>query len=197
MDETLINSASEENPLLVDPRPRDLRTADSLLVVNTGHGKGKSTAAFGIALRGLAQSWRIAVVQFIKSGDWSTGEEKVGRQMGIEWFALGDGFTWDSKRISDDQKTAENAWTFTRSLISENRHELIILDELTYLMTWKWIQTKDVVSCLSGRPGAMNIVITGRDAPQEILDIADTVTEMKNIKHAYEKGVRAKRGIDY
>jgi cob(I)alamin adenosyltransferase len=184
-------------PLTDDPRPEGGRRADSLVLVNTGNGKGKSSAAFGVMLRGLARGWKVAVVQFVKGGDWKVGEEKIGRELGVEWRALGGGFTWDSDDLQHDIDLAREAWGQAAALIAGGEYDLVILDELTYLCSWDWVATADVVAVITGRPRHVNLVITGRDAAQEIIDVADTVTEMRQIKHAYDSGVVAKRGIDY
>lgn len=180
-----------------DPRPSELRGAPSLVLVNTGDGKGKSSAAFGVMLRSLAINWNVAVIQFIKSSEWKVGEEKIGRQLGANWFAFGDGFTWDSDDLEHDRAHAAQGWATARDLIMSGDHRLVILDELTYLCTWGWVDVTDIVSTIEHRPEHVNIIVTGRDAPDEIISIADTVTEMTEIKHAYAAGIRAKRGIDY
>ena len=180
-----------------DPRPDKLRRADSLVVVNTGDGKGKSSAAFGMMVRGVARGWNVAVVQFIKSGDWKVGEEKVGRQLGVDWHAFGDGFTWDSEDLTADRAHAAAGWRQAVDIIDAGEHQLVILDELTYLMTFDWLPVADVVAAIAGRPSHVNIIVTGRDAPAELIELADTVTEMREVKHAYRQGIRAMRGIDY
>jgi len=183
--------------LTEDPRPDGLRTAPSVVVLNTGDGKGKSTAAFGIMVRGVARGWRVAVVQFIKSGKWQVGEEKVGRELGVDWLAVGDGFTWDSDDISHDVELAREGWEQAAALIAAGDHQLVVLDEVTYLCTWGWVDVADVAAAIRDRPAHVNVVITGRDAPQELIDVADTVTEMRSVKHAYERGIRALRGVDH
>lgn len=184
-------------PPTEDPRPDGLRRAESLLLINTGDGKGKSTAAFGVMLRAVARGWDVAVAQFVKSGDWKVGEETIGRRLGVEWHALGDGFTWDSDDLDHDRDLARRGWEIAADLVRAGRHQLVVLDELTYLMTWGWIDTAAVVDCLVTRPSHVNVVVTGRDAPAALVDIADTVTEMRNVKHAYDRGIAAKRGIDH
>ncbi len=191
------DSGIVEEPLTEDPRPDGLRSAPSLVVLNTGNGKGKSSSAFGLMVRGLAVEWNVAVCQFIKSGDWRVGEEKMGRKLGVEWHSFGDGFTWDSDNLDHDRNIAREGWEQAAAVISGGDHQLVILDELTYLCSWGWIDTSEVVGTIKQRPDHVNIVITGRDAPQDLIDIADTVTEMTEIKHAYSQGIRAKRGIDY
>ncbi|PIE31612.1 MAG: cob(I)yrinic acid a,c-diamide adenosyltransferase [Ilumatobacter coccineus] len=184
-------------PLSDDPTTDGLRSAPSLVVINTGDGKGKSSAAFGVMLRGLAAGWPIAVAQYIKSSEWKVGEEKMGTKLDVDWYPFGEGFTWDSDNIDRDIAHARDGWAKAKALIEAGEHRLIILDELTYLCSWGWIDTADVVNTIVNRPPKVNIVITGRDAPAELIEIADTVTEMKEIKHAYRQGIRAKRGIDY
>ena len=183
--------------LTEDPRPDGLRSAPSLVLVNTGDGKGKSSAAFGVMLRGLAAGWKVAVCQFVKSSEWKVGEETVGRQLGVDWHAFGDGFTWDSDNLDVDIAHARAGWATAKALIDTGEHRLVVLDELTYLCTWGWIDTAEVVATIRDRPEHVNVIITGRDAPAEIVELADTVTEMREIKHAYQQGIRAKRGIDY
>ena len=183
--------------LVEDPRPDGLRRAESLVLVNTGNGKGKSSAAFGVMIRAVARQWKVAVLQFVKSGQWKVGEETIGVQLGVDWRTLGTGFTWDSANLEQDIALARESWALAAGVIAAGEHELVILDELTYLCTWGWIETTDVVAAIVNRPKHVSLVITGRDAPQAIIDVADTVTEMREIKHAYAAGINAKRGIDY
>jgi len=179
-----------------DPRPPELRRAPSLVLVNTGPGKGKTTAAIGVVVRSVARGWPVAVVQFLKSGNWHTGEEKVCRQLGVDWWAMGDGFTWDSADLDVDRAVAVGAWQHARSLIGAGAHQLVLLDEVTYPVNWGWIDVADVVATIRSRPANVNVILTGRNAPPELVDVADTVTEMGAVKHAYEAGIRAKKGID-
>lgn len=180
-----------------DPRPADLRRAPSVVVLNTGDGKGKSSAAFGVMLRGVARGWNVAVVQFVKSGKWHVGEERLGRQLGVDWLAVGDGFTWDSTDLDHDKALARAGWKQAAELLAAGAHHLVVLDELTYLCTWGWLDTADVAAAIRERPEHVSIVVTGRDAPDELVEVADTVTEMRSVKHAYDRGIRALRGIDY
>jgi cob(I)alamin adenosyltransferase len=180
-----------------DPRPDDLRRAPSLVLVNTGPGKGKTTAAIGIVIRGVGRGWPVAVVQFLKSGNWHTGEEKVCRDLGVDWWAMGDGFTWDSADLTVDQAVAAGAWDHAKRLIQAGDHQLVVLDEITYPINWEWIALADVVATIRDRPSHVNVVCTGRNAPAGLIDIADTATEMDVIKHAYEAGIGAKKGIDF
>ena len=187
-----------DEPRSERPYERDeLRSAPSLVLVNTGDGKGKSTAAFGTVLRAVARDWPVAVVQFLKSGNWNTGEEKVCRQLGVDWFAAGDGFTWESDDLDETQAKAVAAWRFAAELIAEGRHRLVVLDEISYAMTWGWIDAGEVAAALAGRPDDVSVFLTGRDMADEVVRVADTVTEMVKVKHAFDTGIRAKRGLDF
>ena len=169
-----------------------------MILVNTGDGKGKSTAAFGVVLRAVARGWDVAVVQFIKSGKWKVGEEKTCREkLGVDWWAIGEGFTWESSDLNEDEATAREAWRHARSVIESGSHQLVVLDEVTYPMQWGWIDTDEVVAVLRAAGDRVHVVCTGRGAPDALVDAADTVTEMCNVKHAYDAGMRAKRGIDF
>ena len=182
----------------VDPPERPpRRTAPSLVLVNTGDGKGKSTAAFGTAQRAVARGWKVCVIQFLKSGRWRTGEEEIGRRLGIDWNPLGDGFTWDSDDLEATRATAVAAWAAARRVLEAGDHQLVVLDEITYPMNWGWIDRAEVAEAIRDRPPAVNVVATGRDAPAELVEVADTVTEMRKLRHAYDSGVLARRGIDY
>lgn len=190
-------SEQSQQPIVDDPRPETLTTPDSLLIVNTGDGKGKSTAAFGIMIRGVARGWKVGVVQFVKSGNWNVGEEKIAKQLGVEWVTLGEGFSWDSSNLEKDQATGAAAWVKANELLTSGLYDLLIFDELTYPLNWRWIDTDMVLQALTSRPKHVHVVVTGRDAPQSLIEIADTVSEVRNVKHAYEQGLKAKRGIDY
>lgn len=169
----------------------------SVVVVNTGDGKGKTSAAVGVAVRGVARGWRVGVVQFLKSGKWKTGESKIAQEIGIDWWSLGDGFTWESDDLEESGRLARQAWELAAGLIATGDHQLVILDEITYSMVYEWVPIEDVVAAITNRPPTVNIVLTGRDAPDEIVAVADTVTEMRNVKHAYERGISAMKGIDF
>jgi cob(I)alamin adenosyltransferase len=169
----------------------------SLVLVNTGEGKGKSTAAFGVVMRALARGWRVRVIQFIKSDKWKVGEEKIARQLGADWLKGGDGFTWESPDLDKSEGRAAAAWQLAAATIASGQYQLVVLDEITYPMNWGWIDSHAVLEAIRTRPDRVNVVATGRDAPPELIELADTVTEMVKVKHIYDRGVKARRGIDF
>jgi cob(I)alamin adenosyltransferase len=178
--------------------PRSPRARQrSLLLVNTGDGKGKSTAAFGIVMRAVARDWRVCVIQFIKSGKWKVGEEKIGMQLGVDWLKGGDGFTWESKDLDQSEGRAVAAWLLAQAAIAAGEHQLVVLDEVTYPVSYGWIDGAEVAAAIRDRPSHVNIVLTGRNAAPELVDVADTITEMVKVRHAYDQGIRARRGIDF
>ncbi len=171
--------------------------ADSIILVNTGHGKGKSSAAFGVMARGWARGWNVGVVQFVKGGKWKTGERKLADHLGIEWHTLGDGFTWESTDLDETAAKGRHAWEVAREKLASGDYQLLILDELTYAAKYGWVPASEIVVGLRARALKTNVVITGRDAPDELVEIADTVTEMRKVKHAYDAGIKAIKGIEY
>jgi len=148
-------------------------------------------------VRAVARDWNVGVVQFIKSGNWNVGEEKIGRQLGVDWHAFGDGFTWNSDDLSNDITHAAEGWAAACALMAAGEHQLLIFDELTYLSSFGWLPIEQIVEPIRNRPSHVNVIVTGRDAAPELIEVADTVTEMTEIKHAYQQGIRAMRGLDY
>jgi cob(I)alamin adenosyltransferase len=172
------------------PRP-------SRLIVNTGTGKGKSSAAFGVMGRAWARGWRVVVVQFVKSEKWQAGERKLADHLGIEWHTLGDGFTWESTDLDETAAKGRHAWTVAAAKVASGDYDLVILDEVTYIVKYGWVDAATVVEALANRPERTNVVATGRAAPDELVAIADTVTEMVKVKHAMDIGITARKGIEY
>jgi cob(I)alamin adenosyltransferase len=181
---------------MTDRKPARI-IAPSLVLVNTGDGKGKSTAAFGVMLRSLARGWRVAVIQFIKSDRWKVGEEKVAVGLGVDWLKGGDGFTWESQDLDKSAGRAVAAWQLAAATLAAGEHKLVVLDEITYAINYGWIDGAEVARAIRERPSHVSVVATGRNAPPELLEVADTVTEMVKVRHAYDNGIRARRGIDY
>jgi cob(I)alamin adenosyltransferase len=169
----------------------------SLVLVNTGDGKGKSTAAFGVVMRAVARGWRVCVIQFIKSEKWKVGEERVARQLGVDWLTGGDGFSWESADLGESERRAVDAWQIAAAAIKGGEYDLVVLDEITYPINWHWIELDDVIETIRSRPSRVNLVATGRRAPAELVALADTVTEMVKVKHAFDRGIKARRGIDF
>ncbi len=169
-----------------------------LLIVHTGHGKGKSTAAFGIMLRAWARGYRVGVYQFVKSGRWKVGEHKAAQTLGgITWEKMGDGWTWTSRDLDQSADLAREGWDEVKRRIAAETYELLLLDEFTYPMTFGWIDTAEVVDVLKNRPGFQHVIVTGRDAPEGLAEIADLVTEMRKVKHPFEQGIRGQQGIEW
>ena len=167
------------------------------MLVNTGDGKGKSTAAFGVVMRAVARDWRVCVIQFIKSDKWKVGEEAVARRLGVEWLKGGDGFTWESPDLDESAGRARAAWQLAAAAIAGGEYELVVLDEITYPLNYGWLDIEAVIAAIRERPEHVNVVATGRNAPAPLVDVADTVTEMRKVKHAFDRGIRARRGIDF
>ncbi len=177
--------------------PRANTRAASIVLVATGDGKGKTTAAMGTALRALGRGWALCIVQFVKSGKWNSGEVRLLKDLGAECHTMGDGFTWDSDDLERSAEIARSAWELAKEAIVSGRYELVVLDEVTYPINWGWVDESDVVSAISGRPEKVNVFLTGRDASPALVEVADTVTDMHNVKHAYEAGILAAKGIDF
>ncbi len=167
-----------------------------LLLVLTGNGKGKSSSAFGMVARALGHGMKVGVAQFIKSRS-DTGEEAfLGKQAGVEWHVLGEGFTWDTQNLERDIATAKQGWEVARQMLRDPGIGLVVLDELTYLLSYGWLDTETVLADLAARPPMQHVVVTGRAASQALCDAADTVSEIADVKHAYRAGVKAQAGVD-
>jgi cob(I)alamin adenosyltransferase len=165
--------------------------------VYTGHGKGKTTAALGCVFRALGWEMRPAVVQFIK-GKWQTGERGYADRIPELTFAtMGEGFTWDSDDLDRDRRAAQRAFERACELLRGGRHELVVLDEITYALNYGFVPLADLLQALAARPAHVHVVLTGRNAPEALCDAADLVTEMKSHKHPFERGIKAQRGIDF
>lgn len=167
-----------------------------LLLLLTGNGKGKSSSAFGMVARALGHGMQVGVAQFIK-GRSDTGEESFFRQQpGVVWHVLGEGFTWDTQNLERDIETANRGWNIVREMLQDPAIGLVVLDELTYPIKYGWLDIEMVLSDLAARPPLQHVVITGRAAPKELYEAADTVTELEDVKHAFRAGIRAQNGID-
>lgn len=167
-----------------------------LLIVITGNGKGKSTSAFGTMARALGHGMKVGVCQFIK-GRTDTGEEAFfSKQPGVEWHVLGDGFTWDTQNREQDIATAEHGWKVARRMLADPAYQLVVLDELTYLLSYGYLDSDIVLDALAQRPPMQHVIVTGRAAPEALIELADTVSIIADEKHAYRAGIKAQPGID-
>lgn len=168
-----------------------------LVIVNTGKGKGKTTAAMGLLLRAWGQGLRVCMLQFIKARTANWGEEKAARKMGIEMIPLGDGFTWLSENIENDKALARQGWEICRQKILSGNYDLVVLDEMTYVLKYGWLPWDEVRDTFDQRPAGMHVVVTGRYALPELVAYADLVSEITEVKHPYHAGIKAQKGIEF
>ena len=168
-----------------------------LLVVYTGDGKGKTTAAMGMVFRALGRGFKVTVVQFIK-GKWKTGERAFAETLPqLEFHVMGLGFTWESDDLAKDKEAARAAWDTAKAAILSGERDLVVLDELTYTVHYDFLRLDEILQVLRDRPPHVHVVVTGRSAAQELVDLADLVTEMKLVKHPYQAGLKAQIGVDF
>lgn len=196
----------EGQPLVVpdDGLTTRQRRNRPLVMVHTGDGKGKSTAAFGLALRGWNQGWDIGVFQFVKSAKWRLGEQTAFERLPpgsgtVEWHKMGSGWSWSRKAGSEEDHAADAAegWAEIKRRIAAEQHDLYLLDEFTYPINWSWVDIDDVVETLANRPGHQHVVITGRRADPKLVELADLVTEMTKVKHPMDAGQKGQKGIEW
>jgi cob(I)alamin adenosyltransferase len=182
---------------VVEQKVAAAATERGILLVNTGNGKGKSSAAFGVAARALGHGLKVAVVQFVKSRK-DTGEEAVlGAQPNIVWHVMGEGFTWVTQDPARDAAAARAAWAVAAGYLRDQSVGLVVLDELTYAFKYQWLQLDEVLAAFAARPTMQHVIVTGRAAPEGLINAADTVTEMAMVKHAFKAGVKAMPGMEF
>jgi cob(I)alamin adenosyltransferase len=169
----------------------------SLVVLYTGNGKGKTTAALGMLFRAWGRDMAVVMLSFIKASTANFGEERAARKLGIELIPMGDGFTWLSKDLEKDKALAQRCWQLCREKIESGSYDIVVLDEITYPITYGWLDIDEVLDVLRNRPPNLHVVLTGRDAPQELIDFADLVTEMREVTHPFQAGIKAQPGIDF
>ncbi len=169
-----------------------------VVLVHTGEGKGKSSSALGMVFRAAGWGMKVCVIQFIK-GQWQTGEQKAAERFdNIEWHALGDGFTWDTKNPEQDIKTSREIWEFSKQKILSEQYDLVLLDEINYCCGYNWISGAEIADFISQqKPSWLHLILTGRNAADEVINVAHTVTEMTKLKHAYAQGIKAEQGIEF
>lgn len=186
-----------EGPKRVKPYEKPKGERRGLLIVYTGDGKGKSTAAFGLALRAHGRGLRVRIFQFLKHQGARFGEHRALESLGIPIEGLGDGFTWKSRDVSASAGLAQEGWRRAKEALLSGAYDLVVLDEATYPLRYGWVPLEEVLSALQARPPHVHVVLTGRGAPEALLELADTVTEMRKVKHAFDLGVPAQRGIEH
>ncbi|MBX2883951.1 MAG: cob(I)yrinic acid a,c-diamide adenosyltransferase [Granulosicoccus sp.] len=177
-------------------KTRDRRTGITL--VHTGEGKGKSSSGFGVVYRAAGWGLKVCVIQLIK-GKWKTGESEAAERFdNIEWHSMGDGFTWDTKNPQKDIETSRKIWEFAKEKIRSEEFDLVMLDEINYCCGYGWFTGEEIATFIrEEKPKWMHLILTGRDAPQEVIEVADTVTEMRKIKHAYDNDIMAEQGVEF
>ena len=183
-----------------EPGPQSVtgsRINKGLVIVNTGKGKGKTTAAMGVLLRAWGRGMKVIMLQFIKHSTANFGEQRAAEKMGIEMRAMGDGFTWRSKDLDQSAELARAHWEDCKTVIASGEYDLVVLDEFTYPMHYGWIDTDEVIEVLKARPEMLHVIITGRNAPEALVEYADLVTEMQVVKHPYQQGIKAQPGIEF
>ena len=181
---------------LIDAAIAAATDARGLLIVITGNGKGKSTSAFGTIARALGHGMKVGVLQFIKSRT-DTGEEAfLSKQPGVEWHVTGDGFTWDTQDREQDIATAQRGWAIAARMLADPSYQLVVLDELTYLLSYGYLDSDSVLDALAHRPADQHVIVTGRGASDALIELADTVSIIADEKHAYRAGIKAQPGID-
>ncbi len=168
-----------------------------LVLLYTGNGKGKTSSALGVTMRAWGRGWKICWLQFIKSKTANYGETRAAKRMGIEMIPLGDGFTWLSKDINKDIALARECWALAREKIESAAYDLVVLDEITYPISYGWLEADEVIGALRDRPADTHVIMTGRNAVPELVEFADLVSEMTEVKHPYQQGIKAQRGIDF
>ncbi|MEQ9879106.1 cob(I)yrinic acid a,c-diamide adenosyltransferase [Pectobacterium aroidearum] len=180
----------------VDARIAAANETRGILIVFTGNGKGKTTAAFGTVTRAIGHGLRAGVIQFIK-GEWPNGEKNLLQQHGVEFQVMATGFTWDTQNRQTDTEAAQHVWQHGKRMLADPQLDLVVLDELTYMLSYNYLDLSDVVTALKQRPAEQTVIITGRGCHRDLLEMADTVTEMRPVKHAFDSGIQAQQGIDW
>ncbi|MEZ8393376.1 cob(I)yrinic acid a,c-diamide adenosyltransferase [Vibrio cyclitrophicus] len=180
----------------VDARVAAAQEVKGLLLVITGNGKGKSTSGFGTITRAVGHGKRCAVAQFVK-GTWDNGEKNVLQKLDVEFQVMGTGFTWETQNKAQDIEAAQRVWKECQRMLTDESIDVVLFDELTYMVSYGYIELDEVVEALNNRPKMQSVIITGRGAHRTLTDMADTVSEVRNVKHAFESGVKALQGVDW
>jgi cob(I)alamin adenosyltransferase len=169
----------------------------ALVILYTGNGKGKTTAALGMLLRAWGRGMKVCMLSFIKTETSNYGEERAAKKLGIELIPMGGGFTWLSKDLEKDRALAQKCWDLCKQKIASNEYDIIVLDEITYPISYGWLDVDEVIDTLRERPVNLHVVLTGRDAHEKLIEFADLVTEMRDVKHPFSAGIKAQPGVDF
>jgi len=180
----------------VDQRIDDAQEERGLIIVITGNGKGKSTSGFGTVARAVGHGLNAAVVQYIK-GSWACGERSLLENAGVSFDVMATGFTWNTQDKTQDIAAAQKVWQRSKALLNDDNIDVVLLDELTYMLSFKYLDLDEVIAALKNRPAHQHVIITGRACHRAIIELADTVSEVQSIKHAFDNGVKAQKGIDW
>jgi|TARA_B110000908_G_C10213139_1_gene431338 cob(I)alamin adenosyltransferase len=180
----------------VDAEIESAQDERGLLIVITGNGKGKSTSGFGTIARAVGHGLKAAVVQYIK-GSWACGERELLANAGVEFHVMNTGFTWNTQDKEKDIAAAQKVWQETKRLLTDESVAVLLLDEITYMVSYKYIDLDEVISALKNRPAMQHVIITGRSCHRSLIELADTVSEVQSVKHAFDSGVKAQKGIDW
>ncbi|EBG4355629.1 cob(I)yrinic acid a,c-diamide adenosyltransferase [Salmonella enterica subsp. enterica] len=180
----------------VDARVAAATEQKGILIVFTGNGKGKSTAAFGTATRAVGHGKTVGVAQFIK-GQWDNGEYNTLHQLGVEFHIMGTGFTWEMQNREADILAATAVWQEGKRMLADPAYDLVVLDELTYMLAYHYLDTQEVIAAVRNRPAQQSVIVTGRGCHTQLLELADTVSELRPVKHAFDSGIQAQAGIDW
>ena len=189
--------AMQQQKTLVDKKIKQADQKKGLLLVITGNGKGKSSSGFGMVARALGHNMKVGVVQFIK-GAFSTGEEKFFRRFpgDVDYHVVGDGFTWETQNLEQDIASAEKGWAICKAMLANPELDIVLLDELNIVLAMQYLNTETVLNDIAARPPMQHVIITGRDAPEAVIEAADTVSRIEDVKHAFRAGFKAQKGIE-
>ncbi len=180
----------------VDARIAAAQDERGILIIITGDGKGKSTSGFGTVTRAVGHGLHAGVVQFIK-GTWECGERVLLQKAGVEFHIMATGFTWETQNKEKDQQAAQLVWQEAKRMLASDQYDVVLLDELTYMVAYHYLDVDEVITALTNRPLHQHVIITGRGCHRALLELADTVSEIKNVKHAFNNGIKAQKGIDW
>ncbi|MBD1571755.1 cob(I)yrinic acid a,c-diamide adenosyltransferase [Vibrio sp. S17_S38] len=203
MDESVPHSNNEKHKQRqqkikqeVDSRINAAQEEKGLVLVITGNGKGKTTSGFGTIARAVGHNQNCGVAQFIK-GTWDNGEKNLLEKLGVEFHVMATGFTWETQDKTSDTLAAQLVWQECKRMLQDDNLDVVLFDEITYMVTYGYIELDDVVEAIENRPSTQSVIITGRAAHRRLIEIADTVSEVRNVKHAFESGIKARKGIDW